>query len=609
MKRKTFYIAICFLAMLLTFVGCQTPVQIPKDDSVYVTILDAEGISVEKTIATVKRGNDLTFDFTVEEGYLYDTCVYAGEYNVQETANEGRYTVTLSNVKYDMRFCVKAKIDNGGDVVGIPGKICYALNGGKFIDETMTGNFFTQDIVLEHHLRLNTDIGTSFARYGYTQLGWNTKADGSGEHIGLGSRVTVSEEDALVLYAEWSKWADPTLFTYAKNHTTKETGDIVLKEYLGAQTVETLSIPGYIEDDSGKRWKVTYIGEDFSSGLNIQTLVFPNTLDTVKVGSFEKSTISEIYFYDNVMNISDGAFECIIPKVHINAIQPPRWIGVNNRSHFADDMDRLIMNADKKKMILFGGCSMSYGVYSYEVEEAFNNEYTLCNMAVNGGTNGYFQFLCMLPYIKEGDIFLHAPEQMSPYQLLDKLRAEDRIFALVGTNYDLLANIDLSRITAFFECFTTYNKTRMLLPASNYQAYNADYNEYGDIVKDRPNSEEGAYFGLETTFEMEYLSEEAFANLNDIYGRMEAQGASVLFSFAPLNKEALTEENIQTQNWLVFENAVKAGLDPAFPVISSAYDYLFEGKYFYDTDYHLSSEGAEIRTQLLIRDLKAALGE
>ena len=42
-------------------------------------------------------------------------------------------------------------------------------------------------------------------------------------------------------------------------------------------------------------------------------------------------------------------------------------------------------------------------------------------------------------------------------------------------------------------------------------------------------------------------------------------------------------------------------------VISSVTDYLFPGRYFFYTDYHLSTEGAALRTQSLVRDIAAAM--
>ena len=44
-------------------------------------------------------------------------------------------------------------------------------------------------------------------------------------------------------------------------------------------------------------------------------------------------------------------------------------------------------------------------------------------------------------------------------------------------------------------------------------------------------------------------------------------------------------------------------------VISNVADYLMDSKYFFNTDFHLNTEGAKVRTDLLIRDIRAQLAK
>ena len=46
-------------------------------------------------------------------------------------------------------------------------------------------------------------------------------------------------------------------------------------------------------------------------------------------------------------------------------------------------------------------------------------------------------------------------------------------------------------------------------------------------------------------------------------------------------------------------------LSYGYTPISDVEDYMFEGRYFYDSDYHLNDLGAVLRTEQLIKDLKA----
>ena len=97
------------------------------------------------------------------------------------------------------------------------------------------------------------------------------------------------------------------------------------------------------------------------------------------------------------------------------------------------------------------------------------------------------------------------------------------------------------------------------------------------------------------------------ARLNEKYDRIAEKGATVFFSFAPINRNSVPEEEQAAKSWEQFERNVRNGLNSRHTVISSVEDYMMPGQYFFDTDYHLTDEGAAIRTQMLIADIKAAL--
>jgi len=43
-----------------------------------------------------------------------------------------------------------------------------------------------------------------------------------------------------------------------------------------------------------------------------------------------------------------------------------------------------------------------------------------------------------------------------------------------------------------------------------------------------------------------------------------------------------------------------------YEAISEVEDYMFPGRYFFDSDYHLNDLGAALRTERLLADLRAA---
>lgn len=83
--------------------------------------------------------------------------------------------------------------------------IVYDYNGGADKDgETIK--------TISYHLtqpqRPNTDPAQTLHRDGHVLTGWNTLPDGSGDHVGRGSRVTVANGGQITLYAECAKSLD-----------------------------------------------------------------------------------------------------------------------------------------------------------------------------------------------------------------------------------------------------------------------------------------------------------------------------------------------------------------------------------------------------------------
>ena len=138
-----------------------------------------------------------------------------------------------------------------------------------------------------------------------------------------------------------------------------------------------------------------------SGRLTADTLVLPNTIKKVAGNSFLHSAFSEIYFSENIEEVSEKAFPYNFKTYHINAVLPPCFQAVNNSVLLADNMDRLILNAENKKLIFFSGCSTAYGLVSPAMDFMFGKEYTVFNMGMNGDINGAFQLKIIINYLGE----------------------------------------------------------------------------------------------------------------------------------------------------------------------------------------------------------------
>ena len=588
-------LGLCLL-MCLMLCGCRNTAADPDKDLVMVSLVDSVLFTAEEPSRSVPYGGTVSFTLQMREGYAVTGCSYE---DYQVTQQDGVCILTLQNVTRPARVTVTAAAAPR-EVNTNPEFTCairYVYNDG-------TAREKTESYTLSYHIRPNTMNGSGLIRDGYTLLCWNTAADGTGEDIGLGSRVTVDADTTLTLYGKWVKWADEKDFV-----TRRKDGELILTGYRGSGKEEMFVIPGKIGGLT-----VTGIASSFTTGmrcgsLTSATLVLPNTITTVEDNAFLHSAFREIYFFDNLESFGSRAFPNAVATFHINAATAPRLQKENYNVRFADNLDLIIANQDKKKMIFFSGCSMCYGLDSTMVAEAFGEEYVIINAGLNGEFNALFQLECMLPYIGEGDILIHAPEQPNPYQFLINKMVDSRVYCMVEGNYDLLALADFSYNAYMVESYTSYAGFRQKTEACTYADYNVLFNNYGDYAEPRPYDEstemtrDVAYsqlWGYDTTL----LTEENIAFLAGVYDRFRQKGAAVYFAWAPMNELSTAHEDVYAAA-ADYQARLTALLAPyGVPVISEVTDYIYQGRYFYDTDYHLNDLGVAIHTARLIEDIR-----
>lgn len=593
--KKISYIAFLIIVIICSlFSSCSTMEATSTPKKVLITLINGNYMTEQQSYR-LDYGTDLSIKLRFEEGFTFGGCNY-GDYTIIQN-EDNTVDLILKNVKYSQRIKISVQETKSG--------VYYYLNGGEFISEGYSSDYYIQKYSLVNHVRANTEIGMDkIRREGYVLTGWNTKADGSGEHIGLGSRVTLKEGKYLDLYAEWAKCIEVSTVEYEEVE-----GGVQLKKYLGDKNVDPFVLPYSI---GGK--PVTLVASGFAEGLRAKTLVIPSTMDKLEAKAFTDCAFEEVYFFDTLRIYNSLAIQGETVRTwHINAVRKPCYQSSNANAQFADNIDRLILSQGKKKMIFFAGCSMSYGLNSKTVEETFGGEYVVCNTGVIGGTDAGFQFDILSQFVEEGDIFIHAPEVSSQFQFMAKREVDQRLFVMVEGNYDLLSLVDVSTLPKIFSAYEQFSKSRNEMEEGSYDDTTRLYNEYGDYIEKRVFTGVDKKFsidGEEYSYDMDLAEEQSLQALFQKYELFKEKGVSVLFSFSPVNYHGLTSYMQENRMWQVFEDKIKKGFEHTeYRVISKASDYVFEGKYFYDEDYHLNDYGAKLRTQRLIRDIQKSMGQ
>ncbi len=109
--------------------------------------------------------------------------------------------------------------------------------------------------------------------------------------------------------------------------------------------------------------------------------------------------------------------------------------------------------------------------------------------------------------------------------------------------------------------------------------------------------------GNQYTFEGEVappgIGDATVDRINELNGYLTKRGAALLVAGYPIGNGNMTAEAAE---FVAFQERLADRLD--CPVISNYADYMFDYRYFYDTNLHLNTEGVALRTGQLISDIE-----
>ena len=121
------------------------------------------------------------------------------------------------------------------------------------------------------------------------------------------------------------------------------------------------------------------------------------------------------------------------------------------------------------------------------------------------------------------------------------------------------------------------------------------FNLYGDISVKR----EGSIFSFKNPVNPPVINDININRINELNTWLNNRGATLLVAGYPIGKGILTAPE---DEFVAAQENLKEQL--SCPFISDYREYMFDYSMFYDTEYHLNDEGAALRTQQLITDLK-----
>ncbi len=268
-----------------------------------------------------------------------------------------------------------------------------------------------------------------------------------------------------------------------------------------------------------------------------------------------------------------------------------------------DKVDRL-MEIEEPKIVLIGNSSTAFGFECSLIEDAFGMP--VVNMGLHGGIGNAFHEEMAKLNVKEGDVYIVCH---STFFDDDTIGDGVRVWTTVENNRKLWKLIRMKDIPVMLETLPVYMRKsidRWRDGEGNVEYTDVAYarngfNEYGDVkaeYKTENKIEQATQLGMAA---YPISNDTCMERINDLNKYLSERGATLLIAASPIIVDGeLSAEELEDLDSA--QNSLREKAD--CEVISDFKEYCFDVRYFYDTDQHLNAEGAIIRTNLLIDDLK-----
>jgi len=501
-------------------------------------------------------------------------------------------------------------IDDGGTLIQEGSKWEYTITEdtilyANFKDTTIYNIFFNgnsgvikKNIDMECspnvYVNLPVDEG-KITRTGYMLVGYNTAADGSGESYQLGEMIIMPQGD-LELYAVWMKYTEAAAFDY----TVTDEGVIINGLSATAGNVTELCIP-----QSVKGTKVIAIADNAFKDIDtVETIVVATGIQRIGKNAFGNcDKLTTVYLPETLTSLSNTAFSGSGSFKNLRVVATKKRVFDYDYDSIMADKYMKLKYTEGKRIILVGGSNLTFGINSVMLKERFS-DYEIINFSGSYHNGVVTLFELLKANIHEGDVVIFCPEY---YNTMYGETEPDKItnWQYIESNYGILKDIDIRNTPVLLSNYVPYltRKTSLLpgkLKNSDSVYIRSGINSYGDLTVFRKNK-----VGEKLLIpDVSIITDAGMNRYNSIFKELSDKGATCLFTFPSIHGNEDSKEYVKT-NTQVFMETLRAKIDSDYcTILSDCAGFSFASGLFYDSQYHLTLEGAKARTEVLIRNLE-----
>ena len=302
-----------------------------------------------------------------------------------------------------------------------------------------------------------------------------------------------------------------------------------------------------------------------------------------------------------------------IPAVLFAAdLSLPKIYGETYYAELAEMTDKLYETRENK-IVLIGGSNIAFGTDTELLEKLLAEkgyDYTVCSYGLYAAVGTSAMLSLSADALKDGDIVVLALEPTAD-TLTDYFGA-GAFLKCAESDPALFWKVNADQRSALIGNYIPVLQERIsvvrsgILPKAEGVYSKASFDEACNMIYDRTGN--NMALGFDPTEPVAFSSlqiEDSFAGqINEYCTAASKKGAQVYLSFSPVNSTAVedgSEEALQAY-YDMLDDAIYC------PIISDPGRYILDSAWFYDSNFHLNSAGAILRTKLLAEDLLAAFG-
>lgn len=284
-------------------------------------------------------------------------------------------------------------------------------------------------------------------------------------------------------------------------------------------------------------------------------------------------------------------------------------------SYYAElpELYEKLKTTEGKKIVIVGGSNVAFGVDSQLLEELLAGqgyEYTVCNFGLYAAVGTSAMLELSRDHIREGDIVILAIEPTS--ETFSTYFGATAFWKCAEENPEMILGLNKNQQSAMVGNYIDYLQERLeiartgILPSAEAVYAKSSFDENGNMTFFRGGNAMAMGYDMGNPIDLDTVRfEELFREQVEQYvTHAENREAQVLMSFSPMNRGAMRDASEET----VYNYFLRCLNGFPCRIISDPNDYIMDSGWFYDSNFHLNSDGATVRTVQLANDLLNHLG-